>query len=116
MPHNQATQYFDGLQDIREEVIQFENAEKKVNFHDSIPRYKRDEKLMNYSLGCGHGSLSQVTVTADTPAIPAPEPDVDQFVDVTKETSESATTAVNIPPLKDAEPLEGAAAPDTGTY
>ena len=35
---------------------------------------------------------------------------------MTEETSESATTAVTMPPLEDAEPLEGAAAPDTGTY
>ena len=33
-----------------------------------------------------------------------------------EETLESATTAVTMPPLKDAEPLEGAAAPDTGNY
>ena len=71
---------------------------------------------MNYSRGCGDGSLSQGTGIAATPVISASEPVVDQFVDVNKETSESATTAVTMPPLKDAEPLEGAAAPDAGTY
>ena len=115
-PHHQATQYFDGLWDIREEAIWFELTQKKVNFHDSIPRYKKDEKFINYSQGHGHGSLSHVTKETATPAISASEPVTNQFVDVNEETLESAMTAVTMPALEDVEPLEGTAAPDTNTY
>ena len=55
---------------------------------------------MNYGQGCGHGSLSQGTRIAATPAISAPESVADQFVDVTEETSESAMAAVTMHPLR----------------
>ena len=50
-PHQQAMQYFDRLRDVREEAIHFKSAQRKVSFHDSIPRYKRDEGFLNYGKG-----------------------------------------------------------------
>ena len=50
-PHQQAAQYFDRLRDVREEAIQFKSAQRKVSFHDSIPRYKWDEGFLNYGKG-----------------------------------------------------------------
>ena len=50
-PHQQAMQYFDGLRNVREEAICFESAQRKVSFHDSIPRYKQDEGFLNYGKG-----------------------------------------------------------------
>ena len=115
-PHQQATQYFDGLRDIREEAIQFESAQRKVSFHDSIPRYKWDEGFLNYGKGQGCGVLSQKTKATDAPVDSASETTTGQFTDVNKEISESAPATVTMPALEDAGLLEGAAAPDPGTY
>ena len=115
-PCQQATQYFDGLRDIREEAIQFKSAQRKVSFHDSIPRYKWNEGLLNYGKGWGHGVLSQKTKATDAPVDSASETTTGQFTDVNEEISESAPTTVTMPALEDVELLEGAAAPDPGTY
>ena len=50
-PHQQATQYFDGLRDVREETIHFKSVQRKVSFHNAIPRYKWEEVFLNYSRG-----------------------------------------------------------------
>ena len=58
-PQQQAMQYFNGLRDVREEALHFKEAQRKVNFHDSILRYKREEGFLNYSRGWGSGLISQ---------------------------------------------------------
>ena len=37
-PWQQATQYFNSLRDVMEEALHFKEAQRKVSFHDSIPR------------------------------------------------------------------------------
>ena len=46
-PQQQAMQYFNGLRDVRKEALCFEEAQRKVSFHDSILRYKREEGFLN---------------------------------------------------------------------
>ena len=115
-PHQQATQYFDRLRDIREEAIQFKSAQRKVSFHDSIPRYKWDEGFLNYGKGRGHGVLSQNTETTAASVNSTLETTTGQFADVNEEISELAPATITMLTLEDAEPLKGAAVPDPGTY
>ena len=106
-PHQQATQYFDRLRDVREEAIQFESAQGKVSSHDSIPRYKLDEGFLNYGKGQGHGVLSQKTEATVALVNSAPETTTGQFPDVNEEISELAPAAVTMLALEDAELLGG---------
>ena len=118
-PHQQATWYFDRLRDGREEATQFESAQRKVSFYDSIPRYKQykwDEGFLNYGKGQGCGVLSEKSEATDAPVVSASETTIGQFADVNEEISESAPATVTMPALEDAESLEGAAATDPGTY
>ena len=52
-------QYFDSLRDVKEEALHFKEAQRKVSFHDSILRYKREEGFLNYGRGWGSGIISE---------------------------------------------------------
>ena len=84
-PHQQATQYFDRLRDIREEAIHFESAQRKVSFHDAIPRYKWEEAFLNYGRGWRLGILSEEDRTTTVSIGSAPEATTGQFTDVHQE-------------------------------
>ena len=107
-------QYFDSLRDVREEVLHFEEAQRKVSFHDSILRYKREEGFLNYGRGQGSGIISQgdkaSTVGATFDATTR------QFADATTPVAPTTPSLEGMPTLEDAEPLIGAIAPDPGTY
>ena len=121
-PHQQAMQYFDRLRDVREEAIHFNSAQKKVSFHDAIPRYKQEEAFLNYGRGQGCGTLSEEDRTTTVSVGSAPEATTGQFADAHQEISETALAAVTMPPFEDMPPLEdggppeGAITPDPGTY
>ena len=121
-PHQQAMQYFDGLGDMREEAIHFESAQRKFSFHDSIPRYKQNEGFLNYGKGQGCSTLYQEDETTTVSVGSIPEATTDQLADANQDISEAAPAAITmpslegIPPLEEAEPLEGAIAPDSDTY
>ena len=121
-PCQQTTQYFDILRDVREEAIHFKSAQRKVRFHDSIPRYKWDKGFLNYGKGWGCDTLSQEDKTTTILVGSVPEATTDQFTEAHQEISKVAPAAITmpslkgIPPLEDAESLEGAVAPDPGTY
>ena len=72
-PHHQATQYFDGLLDMREEAIQFENARRGDYINDAIPRYKKDEKFMNFGHGHRNKTPPQAVGATTTTTITTPE-------------------------------------------
>ena len=67
-------------------------------------------------------ALSQEDKTTTVSVGSVPEATTDQFADAHQEISETAPAAITMPslkgmpPLADAEPLEGAVAPDPGTY
>ena len=113
-PWQQATQYFNGLRDVREEALHFKEAQRKVSFHDSIPRYKREEGFLNYGRGWGSGIISQggkaSTVGATSNATTG------QFADATAPVAPTTLSLEGMPALEDSEPLIGTIAPDTGTY
>ena len=113
-PQKQAMQYFDSLRDVREEALCFEEAQRKVSFHDSIPRYKREEGFLYYGRGQGSCIISQgdkaSTVGATSDAITG------QFADTIAPAAATTLSLESMPTLEDAGPLIGAIAPDTGTY
>ena len=114
-PHHQATHYFDGLRDMREEAIWFESGQKGDHIYDPIPQYKKDEKFMNFSRGCGQRTSTQTVGIATTTA--THETVGEQFIDAEMTPSESAATAtMTMPPLEDAEPLKEAVAPSSDAY
>ena len=86
-PHQQATQYFDGLRDVREEAIHFESVQKVVSFHDAIPRYKWEEAFLNCGRGQGHGTLFEEDRTTTASVGSAPEATTGQFTDAHQEIS-----------------------------
>ena len=104
--------YFNGLRDVREEAIHFEEAQRKVNVHDSIPRYKREEGFLNYGRGWGSGIIFQGNKASTVGAIP--KATTKQFANATAPVA--PTTLEGMPALEDAEPFIGAIAPDPGTY
>ena len=115
-PCHQATQYFNGLLDMREEAIWMENARRGEYTHDAIPRYK-DEKFMNFGRGHGSKTTPQAVGSTTTTTVTTPEAVGGQFTDVEMTPTEgAAAAATSMPPLKDAEPLEGAVAPSPGIY
>ena len=109
-PQQQATQYFNGLRDVRE-ALHFEEAQRKVTFHDSIPRYKREEGFLNYSRGWGNGLVSQENKASIIGA--TSDATTGQFADAPAPAALTAHSLDGMPTLKDAEPLVGATAPDT---
>ena len=113
-PQQQAMQYFDSLRDVREEALCFEEAQRKVSFHDSIPRYKREEGFLNYGRGQGSGIISQgdkaSTIGATSDATTR------QFADATSPVTPTTLSIEGMPTLEDTESLIGTVAPDTGTY
>ena len=121
-PHQQATQHFDGLRDVREEAIHFKSVQRKVSFHNAIPRYKQDEALLNYSRGWWCGTLSEEDRTTTVSVGSTSEATTGQFTDAHQEISETAPAAITMPPFKDMPPLEdagppeGAVTPDPSTY
>ena len=113
-PQQQAMQYFDGLRDVREEALHFKEAQRKVSFHDSILRYKREEGFLNFGRGWGSRIISQgdkastIGVTSDVTTR--------QFADATAPAAPTTHPLEGMPTLEDSEPLIGTVAPDTGTY
>ena len=99
---------------MREEALHFEEAQRKVSFHDPILRYKREEGFLNYGRGRGSGIISQggkaSTVGATSNATTG------QFADATAPVAPTTLSLEGMPALEDSEPLIGAIAPDTGTY
>ena len=99
---------------MREEALHFEEAQRKVSFHDSILRCKREEGFLNYGRGQGSGIISQGgkarTVGATSNATTR------QFADVTAPVAPTTLSLEGMPALEDSEPLIGTVAPDTGTY
>ena len=107
-PHQQDTQYFDRLRDIREEAIYFESAQRKVSFHDAIPRYKWEEAFLNYGRGRGRCTLSKEDRTTTVSVGSTHEATTGQFADAHQEISETAPAAITTPPFEDMPPLEDA--------
>ena len=107
-------QYFNGLRDVREEALCFEEAQRKVSFHDSILRYKREEGFLNYSRGQGSGIISQGGKTSTVGA--TSDATTGQFADATAPVAPTTLSLEGMATLEDSEPLIGAIAPDTGTY
>ena len=101
-------QYFDGLRDVREEALHFEEAQRKVSFQDSIPRYKRKEGFLNYGRGQGSGIISQggkaSTVGATSNATTR------EFADATAPVAPTTLSLKGMPTLEDSEPLIGSVA------
>ena len=99
---------------MREEALHFKEAQRKVSFHDSILRYKREEGFLNYGRGWGSGIISQgdkaSTVGATSDATTG------QFADATAPVTPTTLSLEGMPALEDSEPLIGTVAPDTGTY
>ena len=99
---------------MREEALHFKEAQRKVSFHDSIPRYKREEGFLNYGRGQGSGIISQgdkaSTVGANSDATTG------QFADATVPVTPTTHSLEGMSTLEDSEPLMGTIAPDTGTY
>ena len=99
---------------MREEALCFKEAQRKVSFHDSIPRYKRKEGFLNYGRGWGSGIISQgdkaSTVSATSDAT------IGQFADATAPVTPTTLSLEGMPTLEDAKPPIGTIAPDTGTY
>ena len=101
--------------DVREEALHFEEAQRKVSFHDSILRYKREEGFLNYSRGWGSGIISQAGKASTIGA--TSDVTTRQFADTnTPACTHLHTLLKACPALEDSEPLIGAVAPDTGTY
>ena len=72
---------------------------------------------MNFGHGHGNKAPSQVMETITTTAVSTPGAVGGQFTDVEMTPTEGAATAsTSMPPLKDAEPLEGAVAPNSDVY
>ena len=88
--------------------------------HDPIPGYKKHEKFLhdwNYGHGCGINSPPKTVGLLTEPAAPASEAVGGQFADTEMRPIEEATASTaSMPALVDMEPLEGAEAPDPGTY
>ena len=107
-------QYFNGLRDVREEALCFKEAQRKVSFHNSILRYKREEGFLSYGRDWGSGIISQgdkgSTVGATSDATTR------QFADTITPVTCTTLSPEGMPTLEDAEPLIGAVAADTGTY
>ena len=110
-PQQQATQYFDGLRDVREEALHFEEAQRKVTFHDSIPRYKREEGFLNYGRGWGTGLVYQENKASTIGA--TSDAATRQFADAPTPAVLITHSLEGMPTLEDAEPLVGTTAPDT---
>ena len=102
-----------GLRDVTEEALCFEEAQRKVSFHDSILRYKREEGFLNYGRGWGSGLISKgdkgSTVGATSDATTR------QFADAITPVTPTTLSPEGMPTLEDAEPLIGAVTPHTGT-
>ena len=105
-------QYIDRLRNIREEAIHFESVQRKVSFHNAIPRYKWEEVFLNYGGGQGCGILSEEDRTTTVSVGSAPEATTGQFSDAHQEISEAAPAAITMPPFEDMPPLEDAGPPE----
>ena len=98
---------------MREEALCFEEAQRKVSLHDSIPRYKREEGFLNYGRGHRRGITSQGGKASTVGA--TSEATTEQFADATAPVTPITPSLEGIPTLEDAEPLIGTVAPDPGT-